>query len=157
VEALVSAPAPLVWTFTGCEVREYPEQGESGYLVTVFADGAECPATRDHTMENADYARHLGYAAVRDALREHELAHAATAEWLGFPYSPTLWAVAHDFGPGTAPYEQMLHEEALVLDFQRYMQTGEVGPALNPYRLLAPGWRDEFRRRFCGWPTSVAA
>jgi hypothetical protein len=154
--ATVSAE-PLVWTFTGCEVREYPYADVHGYLETVWPDGATCGATRDGTMQNADYARHLGYPDVRHALREHELAHHAVAGWLGQPYSPTLRAVALGFAPGTLPYEQQLAEEALVLDFQRFMMTGEVGPALNPYRLLAPGWAEEFRRRFCAAEAASAA
>lgn len=149
--------APIVWHFAGCEVHEYPDADVHGYLETIFRDGAKCGATRSQEMYNLDYARYLGYSTVRDALREHELLHTACSEWLGFPYSPTLWAVAHSFGPGCASYDEMLAEEAIVLQLQRYMNTGEVGVALNPYRLLAPGWRDEFRRRFCGPAAAVAA
>jgi hypothetical protein len=139
---------PAVWTFTGCEVHEYPDAYDNGFLETVWPDGAKCPATRDHTMQNADYASQLGYGCVRDALREHELAHTFVAEALGFPYSLTLRAVALGFTPGCAPYEFQLWEESVVLDFQRYLNTGEIGPALNPYRPLTPRWAEEFRRRF---------
>lgn len=139
----------ITWPFAGCEVREYPSQGANGYLETVWPDGAVCPATRDHTMENVAYARHLGYASVRDALREHELLHAFAAEKLGYPYSPTLRAVALAFAPGTAPYERQLGEEALVLEWQRYMNTGEVGPVLSPYAWRLAEWTAEFRQRFC--------
>lgn len=141
---------PLVWTFAGCVVREWPDADVHGYLETVWPDGTTCGATRGSEMYNLEYARHLGYAGVRDALREHELAHTFVSEALGFPYSLTLRAAALGFAPGCAPYEFQLFEEAVVLDFQRYLNTGEIGPALNPYRPLVPRWADEFRRRFCG-------
>jgi hypothetical protein len=97
-----SVPQSRVWSFAGCEVHEFPDRGDNGYLETRWPDGAMCPATRDHTMENATYAAHLGYTNVRDALREHEMAHTFVAEKLGFPWSPTLRAVADGFPPGSA-------------------------------------------------------
>jgi hypothetical protein len=152
----VSAPPPIVWRFAGCEVHEYPDRDANGYLETRWPDGAMCPATRDHTMSNVDYAAHLGYRSVRDALREHELAHTFVSEKLGFPYSPTLRAVADGFGPGSAPYEAQLWEEAVVLEFQRFMQTGDIGPALSPWAWKADAWAAEFRRRFCGSPPALS-
>lgn len=140
--------SPIVWTFEGCQVFEYPDSGENGYLVTRWPDGVECPATRDHTMQNVDYAQHLGYTTVRAALREHELAHHFVSERLGFPFSPTLRAVGTGFALGTAPYELQLWEESVVLDFQRFLQTGVVGPALSPYAWLATEWSAAFRCLF---------
>ncbi len=147
-----------MWHFAGCEVHEWPDGGAggNGYLETRWPDGAKCGADRDSQMQNIDYARHLGYFTVRDALREHELAHTYISEKLGFPYSPTLRAVAEGYGPGTAPYERQLWEEAVVLDFQRYMQTGQIGPALSPYAWRVPGWAADFRMRFTPPPPAAS-
>ncbi len=120
-----------IWMFpainggTAFEVHEYPAAcPPSGYLVTVWPDGKECGAKRDGIMSNLDYARHLGYDNVRDALREHELAHHHVARWLGDPWSPTLRTVALGYkGEEAEPYERRMAEEAMVLAFQRFMRT----------------------------------
>lgn len=151
---MTSAPS-VVHRFRGCEVHEYPDRGDNGYLETVWPDGAKCPATRDHTMQNTAYARHLGYQSVRDALREHELAHTFVAEALGFPHSPTLRAVADGYPEHGAPYERQLWEESVVLEFQVYMQTGAIGPALSPYAWKVGVWAKEFRARFGGGPSAL--
>lgn len=148
---------PIIWKFKNCEVWEWPDADDNGVLITKFQDGSECSAARSSEMRNLDYARHLGYDNVRDALREHELAHVFYSEKLGFPYSPTLYAVARNYAPGTAPYEQQLAEEAIVLDAQRYMNTGEIGVALSPYAWRMPEWAAEFRARFCDPPPEPLA
>lgn len=140
---------PIIWPFSACEVREYPHEDAHGYLETVWPDGEKCGATRGTEMYNLDYARHLGYTGVRDALREHELAHTFIAEKLGYEYSPTLRAVALKYAPGTAPYELQLAEEAVVLGFQLYLQTGRIGLGFSPYAWRAAEWGEEFRARFC--------
>lgn len=141
---------PIVHRFRGCVVLEWPDAPPNGHLVTKWPDGRECGAGRDDTMQNVAYARDLGYVTVREALREHELAHTFLAELMGHPYSPTLRAVAEDFGPGAAPYDAQLHEEAVTLQFQRYLNTQEVGPALEhpAVRPHLAEWARRFQRRF---------
>lgn len=108
--------------FRGCQLRIFPE---AEYVETLFPDGRCAGATRDGSvMANVDYARHLGYPDCWTALVAHEAAHTWLMERLGHPYSPTLRAVALGYAPGTAPYEERLAEEALVLAFERFAGTG---------------------------------
>jgi hypothetical protein len=141
---------PIVHRFRECVVKEWPDASENGVLVTCWPDGRECSAARDCTMQNVDYAASLGYTSVRAALREHELAHTFLAENMGHPYSPTLRAVAENYGPGTIPYDAQIHEESVVLQFQRFLNTQEVGAALEhpAVRCHLGAWAWTFAERF---------
>lgn len=119
---------PIVHRFRASELRVYPS---TEYCETVFPDGTKAPATRECEVGNAAYARHLGYDDCWTALVEHEAGHTLLAERLGHLQSPTLWAVAHGYGEGCAPYEIQLWEEAAVLALQRYARTKEVLPILR--------------------------
>ena len=136
--------------FRHCTVIEYPEGEENGLLITVFKDGKFCDATRPNEMRDTDYARHLGYSTVRDALREHELAHVYLMEEILDRASPTLYTVAGGTGDGAAPYEGQLWEESVVLAFQRYINTGEVAEALRHPAIIPrlEPLRDAFVQRF---------
>lgn len=136
---------PLIHRFPGCELRAYPS---TRYVETVFRDASKAPATRDSTMQNLEYAQHLGYEDTWAALLEHEIGHTLISMRLGFPYSPTLFAVAHDYAPGTAPYEEQLYEEALVLAVQRFSRTGEVLPILK---------HPEIRPHYSLWARQIRA
>ena len=132
-------------TFKYMTILEYPDATENGLLISVFRDGATCDATRDSEMRNLDYARHLGYDNVRDALREHELAHAFISEKLWDSHSQTLYEVAT--GKGEFPYELQLMEEAVVLAFQYYHKKGEVGSWILLHDAISPhleDWSKEF-------------
>lgn len=136
----------IVHRFARCEIRIFPE---SEYVETVWPDGARAGATRECSeMGNADYARHLGYPDCWTALVTHEAAHTLLSQKIGLPYSPTLHAVAHQYGPGTAPYEAQLAEEAVVLQLQRFARTGAVGWALR---------HREVRPHFSRWARDLRA
>ena len=132
--------------FRHCAVLEYPDADENGLLITIFHDGRFCDATRDNEMRNLDYARSLGYDTVRDALREHELAHCWIEEKLADQASGTLRAVAG--GEGYA-YHDQLGEEALVLNFQKLLNGLEINTVYWGHLLpQLVEWRDEFLARF---------
>lgn len=121
--------APVaVYPFDGCELWIWPE---TRYLETRWPDGSKCGATRDCELNNLSYARHLGYPDCWTAVVCHEALHHLIAQYLGHPYSPTLWAVARGYEEGTAPYEARLFEEALVLATERWLNTGDLSPILD--------------------------
>lgn len=137
---------PIEHRFGGCVLRMWPS---TRYCETVFPDGSKAPATRCSTMENLDYARHLGYPDTWPALVEHEALHTWLMEQLGNEVSPTLWAVAQGYATGTASYEERLWEEAIVLQYQRWLRTGHVGEALEPYgQHTLRRWRAEWEATF---------
>ena len=136
---------PITHRFGACEIRLWPE---TEYAETVYPDDTRCGATRECEVGNERYATHLGYEGdCWTAMVEHEIGHTLISEALGHPHSPTLWAVAHDYGPGSPPYEEILTEEAIVLAVQRYSRRGDVLPILSlphvepHYR----AWADEIR------------
>lgn len=140
----MSAPA-ATHRFRACEFRIWPEQE---YAETLYEDGARCGATRECEVGNETYARHLGYGGdCWRAMVEHEIGHTLISERMGHEYSPTLRAVALGNAPGTAPYEEILYEEALVLALQRYLCRGDVLPVLH-HPAVAPHfqeWAEEIR------------
>lgn len=131
--------------FRACTLRVFPE---TRYVETVFRDGTKAPATRECELNNLSYAKHLGYPDCWTAVVTHEAAHTLVSERMGRLHSPTLWAVAHGYEPGTAPYEARLYEEALILAIERYANTGEVGAVLyhpDLFPQFAP-WACDLRR-----------
>lgn len=110
------------------------------YVETVFHDGRRVVATPEagNSAYN-DNARALGYGDDLELLsREHEMLHTFLAERIHGGASPTLWAVAHGQGndpnfPDLAPIWEQIYEEAMVLAFQKYMNTGAVDEALRDF------------------------
>jgi hypothetical protein len=93
---------------------------------TIFEDGSRLPAAPVMDGENIARARALGYGgtdeeAVWAMTRHHDLVHTVIAEAEGWPYSPTLHAVANGYSlpPGTSQ-----REERLVFLIQRLMNVG---------------------------------
>jgi hypothetical protein len=110
-------------TFKNCVVR----LEESGFTETRFADGTRVPAYPTGLPEQAELSRRLGYGAdVMRMCREHEVLHTWLCELFGLPYSPTLWAVAHENAEGCAPDWAQREEESLVLSFQAYLNDSPV-------------------------------
>lgn len=138
----MSAPA-AVHRFQACEFRVWPEQQ---YAETLWPDGARCGATRECELSNRAYAEHLGYTECWTAMVEHEIGHTLVSERMGHPFSPTLRAVALKNAPGTAPYEEILAEEALVLALQRFMCRGDVLPIL---------WHPDVEPHFREWAREI--
>jgi len=115
------------FSFKNCDVILYPDWQ---VVETWFRDGTMARGTREGNMDNLVYAQHLGYSDCWRCLVEHELLHTYLSEALGYRWSPTLWAVAHDFQQPCAWYEEQLYEEAMVLAFQYRLHTGKNLPAL---------------------------
>lgn len=132
------------YAFRNCEVRIFPE---TQYLETRFHDGSVAGATRECVLNNLTYAQHLGYPDCWTAVVSHEIAHTYISEQLGHPYSPTLFAVAHNYIDDTAAYEERLWEEALVLAVERYMRTGYLLPILGHPAVF---------KNFYGWSLAIA-
>lgn len=93
---------------------------------TIFEDGSRLPAAPVMDSENVARARALGYSgsdeeAVWAMTRHHDLVHTVIAEAEGWPYSPTLHAVANGYQlpPGTSQ-----REERLVFLIQRLLNVG---------------------------------
>jgi hypothetical protein len=135
----------ILHRFAHCELRIFPE---THYVETLFPDGTRAGATRECEVGNAVYAAHLGYTDCWLALVEHEIGHTLVSMALGHRWSPTLQAVAHKYAPGTAPYEEQLAEEAVVLQLQRFSRTGAVGWALR---------HREVRPHFSRWARDLRA
>jgi hypothetical protein len=93
---------------------------------TIFEDGSRLPAAPILDAENVARARALGYAgsdedAVWAMTRHHDLVHTVIAEAEGWPYSPTLHAVANGY---TLPPGTSQREERLVFLVQRLLNVG---------------------------------
>jgi hypothetical protein len=93
---------------------------------TIFEDGSRLAAAPVLDAENIARARALGYEgsdedAVWAMTRHHDLVHTVIAEAEGWPYSPTLHAVANGYPlpPGTSQ-----REERLVFLIQRLLNVG---------------------------------
>ncbi|MBV9866237.1 MAG: hypothetical protein JO316_12865 [Abitibacteriaceae bacterium] len=113
-------------TFKNCWVHI---DDELHYLQTVFRDGATVTCVPDW-VKDAETAARLGYgqgrAAVLALWREHDPLHTFLAEAQGLPYSPTLWAVAHQDDPENIPPWAQLAEEEFVMNFQKFMRCGTM-------------------------------
>lgn len=119
----------MVYQFKHCRV-EVDLMGK--HAVTIFEDGTRVHAAPHHNDEQRQTARRLGYGDDLAAMcREHEVLHTWLCERFGMPYSHTLWAVAHDQGPGCLPIHHQHGEEALVLAFQAYLNGRPADPALD--------------------------
>ena len=117
---------------------------ETKYLETVFEDRTKIGATPDPERDY-DTARAYGYGSDTTALwLDHDPAHSWLAQKNGMPVSPALWAAAHDqakerYRRSTlATWDEQAKEESYVLDFQRFVQTGENR------RDFSREWREEF-------------
>ena len=89
-----------------------------GWTMTRFDDGCEVHARHDDCQQRgqAKTAADLGYPDVATMSREHDLARALLAHWLGLAYSPVLSTVAL----AMPQREDWWKEEAAVLALQRY-------------------------------------
>lgn len=123
--------------FPGCALLIDPA---ARTVTTAYADGRESRAARPDTPENRAEAFAEGYGAGGDAvwrcLVEHELAHhfvpCAAGLWARygrFAGSAVLRFEAAGDGPGRM-YWRRLYEEALVIAFQVYCNTGRIEPPL---------------------------
>jgi hypothetical protein len=84
--------------------------------ITSFKGGGLTAAFHEERTGQAATASSIGAPSVRDMNRTHDLAHAMLANAMGFPYSPTLRALA-TYGER---YRYWREEEAAVLAFQTW-------------------------------------
>lgn len=128
------------------------------YTETIFDDKTKVPALPEFTESYKWHARDLGYfdkyhdndekTALGLMSIHHELLHTFLSESAGFPYSPTLWSVAHDqTGPGCIPIYRQYEEEALVLSFQKYLNTELVDPVVENFTKLTNLDLNRLRRK----------
>ena len=107
-----------------------------GWVTTLYGAGAKCVAARADTPENRAAAAEQGYRgahAVWDCLVEHELGHTLVARALLGAESCVL---RFESGAEKNRYALRLHEEALVLSLQHYMNGGGIDPVLVPHAAL---------------------
>ena len=104
---------------------------ERSRVETWFPDGVMLPAEPQGDDDYRDRALSLGYESADAMNREHDVLHSFLADKLGYRWSPCLWAAAHK-----QPIDREVgdHEEAMVLAFQRYMNTGVEDDRLQPLR-----------------------
>lgn len=98
-------------------------------VVTTFSDGSRLEACPQETDDYRDRALSLGYESADAMNREHDVLHSFLADKLGWPCSPCLYAAAQRL---PIDQEQRDTEEACVLAFQRYLNTGVVDDRLLP-------------------------
>lgn len=96
-----------------------------------LAMGAQRPDTPENRAEAADQG-YVGQDAVWRALVEHELLHTLVARRV---FGRDSLVLRHECGGERARYALRLHEEALVLSFQRWANTFQRDPVLEPYKL----------------------
>lgn len=103
-------------------------------VATVYADGHAMHALRSDTPDNRAEAAEQGYHgadAVWGSLAEHEALHTLLTRALDGRESRVL---RHESGAERHRYALRLHEEARVISFQTWLNTGVVDPALEPHR-----------------------
>lgn len=102
------------------------------FLRTVYR--LEVPAAGNDDAESIAQAAELGYDSTFAMSLDHELIHSLVAQQRGEPFSRVLFGVAYRSIGGCK--EQIVspltswQEECLILDAQKYMNTGKVGPVL---------------------------
>lgn len=89
------------------------------------------PSAPNYRPEDLTLAAELGYgsghAAAHAMWAEHDLTHSFLAVACGGDWSPVLHAAAHDY---KLPRGWIPAEEAMVLNFSRYLNTTQLHPAL---------------------------
>jgi hypothetical protein len=146
----MSNPQPIrTYPFKQCVLRVWSED----HVDTLFFDGLSCPAQFEINPDTLMTAQECGYGTagesegikylhttefhIRQMHLEHELLHTFLSQELGRPYSLVLRRVAQG---ETWSYDQTREdEEALVLAFQKYLNTAEYTSPLeeleDPYGL----------------------
>ena len=92
----------------------------------------------------------LGFGSGPEAVlamnRTHDPVHVLASRLLGLPRSPTLhWVATKEPAHPTRHADAVGFEEDLVLDLQRWAQTGEHGPSMRVLWLL--GWSEDGVRK----------
>lgn len=89
------------------------------YVETRFGDGTKVGSTPNCDDHSLRVAAQLGYGDDTWSMsRDHEVAHTWLAHLAGLRWSPTMWRLAHPWGPDLPNDAQVAEEEATVLRFQ---------------------------------------
>jgi hypothetical protein len=144
----MSSSKPIKHFFNDSIVTVYPE---NGYTLTEYEDGTNVPAMPNYRDVDLYMANELGYtglARTKWMTIEHEILHTFICEEQGLLHSPTLWSVAHNNrGEGCIPEWQQYEEEALILSFQKYLNSHSVDPILADFdkesKIKIPKLRDK--------------
>lgn len=116
-------------------------------VVTRFMDGVELLAIDDPSQENVDRAHEIGYPDTWGMNRHHDLVHSFLADREGKPFSPTLYHACHPDSPIGSDPEERAREECKVLEFQRFVMSGDN--RWECIRWLGRDWdMDELARDF---------
>ncbi len=123
---------PETLVFNNCLVTVLTD---NGYVQTTFDDNTFVPALPLLDPTNLFLAQTLGYKDdIKKMTMDHEILHTYLSETIGLDYSPTLWTLAHhSVGLSCVSQETQWIEDALVLSFQRYLNTKDVEPPLENY------------------------
>lgn len=100
---------------TFCEVQQYRD--DHLWTWTQFPDGAGYGAIPEYSEQYVTLSRRLGYSSIDDYCFAHEFTHSFLEQELAGRASPVLWALAHK----RRHPDHTVWEEALVLEFQRFM------------------------------------
>lgn len=104
----------------------YEVDAEQGHVQTIFGDGSCVTGVAQYGDEDESRARSLGYHGEAEDVcwalhRDHDLIHTIVSQAEGWPWSQTLWLLAHGFDtpPGLA-----MREERLVFLLTRTLNLG---------------------------------
>lgn len=92
------------------------------YVETRFPSGRALIAAIATQPGQDKTAADLGFDSPEAMNREHDIAHSLLAHWLGLPWSPNIYALAH----GEPISDQHVTEEAAVLALQKYARAAGV-------------------------------
>lgn len=112
---------------------------ENREVATRYPDGAVAYASRPDTDENRREAADQGYVgegAVWRSLVEHEALHTLSARAV---FGRESLVLRHEAGAEPARYALRLHEEAVTISLQRWVNTREADPVLASSRVLSRG------------------
>ena len=92
------------------------------YVETRFPDGTKVGSSPTRDPHSLSVAADLGYGDDTWTMsRDHELGHSWLALIGGLAWSPTIWRLAHPYGPDLPDDREVAEEEARVLEFQRVL------------------------------------
>lgn len=116
----------MQYAFPGCAVIV---DEKARYVETRFPDGTKVGSTPNFDDQTLRTAADLGYGTDTFAVsRDHEIAHTWLAHLEGLPHSPTMWRLAHPYGDNLPNDDEVAHEEAKVLEFQRTLDKAAPRP-----------------------------
>ncbi len=118
--------------FNNCQVLIAKD---SGWIDTKFEDGTEVSTVPYDDIVTRYRSEELGYGQnFAKMVWDNQILHTFLSEKIGLPYSPCLWSIAHNFsGDGCVSFDEQYKEEALVLSYQKYINTKKIEPPLEEF------------------------